>query len=198
MVAAEPTARLVTGVLTVNSALFMPSFVMLMPVSGAVPVLRIVKVCAALLLPTFVVGRLMLETPSVSCVFVGYSTPISGLIPVPVSVRSKGFSSSSLLAMWTAALLAPSAEGVKSTVKVTLLCAAMEAGRALTVKSAAFAPSLVTEMPVRAALPVFFSVKVRLLVPATRVEPKSRLPPSSRFALAGCSSAISGMSTAPE
>ena len=189
---------LVTGVLTVNSALLVPSLVMLMPVRGEVPVFRTVNVCTALLPPTPVAGSVTLDSPSVSEVPVGYSTTISGLMPVPVSVRLNGFSSSSLLAMWMAAVRAPSAEGAKSTVKVTLLWAAMEAGRALTVKSPAFEPSLVREIPVSAALPVFFRVKVRLLVPPSSVEPKLLLPPSARSAPTGCSRTISALSTAPE
>ena len=96
-VALDPAEILVTGVLTVNSALFAPSLVMLMPVSEVLPVFRRVKVCAVLLLPTLVAGRLTLETPSTSGVLVGYSTPISGPLPVAVRLMSKGFSSASLL-----------------------------------------------------------------------------------------------------
>ena len=82
---------------------------------------RIVKVCAALLLPIFVVGSVTLETPSVSTVLVGYSTLISGPLAVPVRAMSKGFSSASLLAMWMAAVRVPLNIGLNVTVKVVLL-----------------------------------------------------------------------------
>jgi len=77
-VALLPGAMLAEGVETLKSPAWEPSFVMLMPLSSEVPVLRMVKVVAALLLPTLVVGRETLPVPSVRFAPDGCSNTISG------------------------------------------------------------------------------------------------------------------------
>ena len=77
-VALPPGVMLAGGVETLKSPGWEPSLVMLMPLRSALPALRMVKVVAALLLPTFVVGRERLPLPSVRFVPTGCSTAISG------------------------------------------------------------------------------------------------------------------------
>jgi len=102
------------------------------PVRAAVPVFLTVNVRGAEVLPKLTLPKLTLAVPSVRLVPTGCSTAISGTAtPVPVRLRSNGFSSASLLAMWMAAVRVPVAGGRTGTVKVVLPAAPMgEAGRA--------------------------------------------------------------------
>ena len=128
----------------------MPFLVTVRPLRSAGPVFLIVKMSAADA-PVLTPPNAMLPEPSVSPVPGGCSTTISGtagggkLTPVPVSAMSNGFSFASLLAMESAAVLAPAAPGEKVTSKVVLAPAAsVEAPRPPKAKSASCVPFLVT------------------------------------------------------
>ena len=100
-----------------------------------------------------------------------------------------------LLAIWIAAVFAPVVVGVNCTVKVVVPAGATgDAGIAVTVKSAALAPSIVIPRPVKFAPPGFLMVKVRLELLPTRTFPNGWVPPSATVVRAGCSTVISGWS----
>ena len=93
-----------------------------------------------------------------------------------------------------AAVRAPAADGAKLTIKVVVPLgpATGAVGLLVTVKSAAFVPSLVIVNPVRLALPVFLIVKVSGALEPVFTEPKSLEPASAMSVPTGCSTAISG------
>ena len=95
-----------------------------------------------------------------------------------------------------AALRAPTAAGLKLTENVVLPAAATEETTgAVTVSWPGLLPSLVIAKPVRAAVPTFLRVNVRLAGTPTTTEPKPLVPPSAMSVATGCSTAISGAAT---
>ena len=132
-------------------------------VSDSSPVFFTVKVRVAVP-PLTTLPKSTSESPLVRSVPAGCSRTISDkAVPVPVKAISNGFSSGSLLASRSTAVLAPSVPGVKVTVKVVCPFGATEApGLEVTEKAAAFVPLKVMPRPVRFAVPRFLTVKVRV------------------------------------
>ena len=94
----------------------------------------------------------------------------------------------SLLAICRVAVFAPELTGVNRTVKVVLLFVFSRiVGLVVTVNIVEFVPLMVMPKPVRAAVPRFVMVKVRLALVPTITEPKSRLlTPLVRNVPRGC------------
>ena len=118
--------------------------------------------------------------------------------PVPVSARSNGFSSLSLLAMWMAAVRTPSAPGEKVISKVVLVPgASVVVPGAPTENSPALAPSLEIVPKVRSLVPLFVMVKVTaaLLAPTFTVPNPMLAAPLTRSVPTGCCTEISGATT---
>ena len=104
-----------------------------------------------------VIGELLLEVPVGETVTIG---------PFPVRAMSNGFFSlATLLAIWIAAVFAPTVVGVKVTLKVVLFpgVTVVSIPVVSTVKSPAFVPSLVIVPRVRLAAPVLVIVNVLLV-----------------------------------
>lgn len=136
-----------------KSAAFVPPTAILLIVSGAVPLLVRVIVCAALVVPTFWLPKLALAGLSV--------TPGADVTPVPERGTLCGLPPA-LSLMLTVAVRAPFADGVKVTLIVQLAVAARMPGLAGqlsdSVKSAVFVPFTVMPLIVSAAVPLFVSV----------------------------------------
>src|SRR5439155_1444409 len=140
---------------TVNKAASVPLIVMPSPVRLALPVFFIVKVRLVLASTTTLLKSLL--PPSAMLAATGCSTVISGAIPLPVRLISKGFSSFSLLAMCNAAVLASPYTALYRSVQLVLPLGPLTGavGLAVTVNNAASVPLIVIPSPVRSALPVF-------------------------------------------
>ena len=91
---------------------------------------------------------------------------------MPVSTILKGLLLVSLFTMCSVAICTPVLVGAKFTVKLVLPPGLTVAVRLVTVKLAAFVPSMVMPEMVRLAEPVFVMVKVRLVLVPTATEPK--------------------------
>ena len=130
----------------------------------------------------------------------GCSTAISGgACPLPVSPMVNVPSSRSLLASVSMAVLSPTLEGAKRTVKVVVPLGLVtgEEGCTVTVNIAASAPLTATlgvPLSSRLAVPVFLIVKTFTAeLPVTTVPKPMLAAPVTRVVPAGCSTAISGL-----
>ena len=124
-----------------------------------------------------------------------------GTTPVPVRATSKGFSSESLFAIWSAATREPPAPGVNVTVNAVLPPGATVAlmPARLGTKSPEFVPSTVTPVIFNVTLPVFLIVNVLAgaATPTFELPKASVETPSVRSLPIGSSTAISGAPHVP-